>query len=284
MEFADISDHQAETNILAYGESGTDRILIKATEGSTYANPHYPIWNRLANEIGIEVGAYHWLSPYSDATAQARHFLRVIGNSNRASWVCLDVEQNGVTVDQVNRFCLEMAMNGWPRGVIYGGAFFLGPMGLQAVRVPDGWRQLHLAAYNSIPDDRVTLPAGWPRSSLVARQYTSSARQAGIPGPSDCNRVVREWLTSEGESVMAVADDQIGYVAGKVPGLNPSDFGHAFVELVRVARQLVNDIASVKRELTEVRALVDVLDTDETVTPEIDYAKLAAALIQALNK
>jgi hypothetical protein len=223
-EFADVAVYQRGLDLVAHAAAGYDRILMKASEGTTYVNPLFGVWWAAAGALGLARGAYHFAKPSRwDGAAEADHFhrtLTAVGGLGPRDWACLDVEEPGQerrAAAHAVGFCERAVELGHPTGTVYGGTYYLGPAGLAAARLPEGWRQLHLAAYSAVPDDRVTLPPGWAREQLVARQYTSDAGQPGVPGRSDANRVVREWL-DDGRSMEEdpVTEQEMQRIADKV--------------------------------------------------------------------
>lgn len=203
MDFADISSYQAGADLAAYARAGHDRILIKATEGVSYTNPHFDGWWRSASAAGLARGAYHFARPSrSSGAAEADAFARALGSAGGLGprdWVVLDVEdpdeRGPKAADHAAAFCRRMVELGYAGGVIYSGTWYLGPAGLTAVMLPPAWQWLHLADYRTaVPDSALPLPAGWAPGRLLARQYSETATHAGIPGKSDRNRVLREWL------------------------------------------------------------------------------------------
>lgn len=268
-EFADISSHQSGADLAAYAR-GHRRILLKATEGTSYTNPHFAAWWRLSARLGLARGAYHFARPSSgrgllpddadggsemgggyrayraagggddeDAVAgattedaptpravgvsawnagagEAARFasaLRAAGGLGPADWVCLDVEdpreRGPRAAAHAAAFCARMAELGFGRGVVYSYAPYVAGTGLTPSMLPPGWRRLHVANYGPTPDSRVPLPPGWGRELVVARQYSESARQAGIPGGSDANRVVREWLPAPASAAPEEDEDVV---------------------------------------------------------------------------
>lgn len=210
-EFADVSSHQAGTDLAAYARAGRRRVLLKATEGTTYTSPYFAAWWRLGGTLGLCRGGYHFARPStavalgrsmtSGAAAEAARFasaVRAVGGLTPYDWVCLDLEDPRETGPRAAThaavFCHRMAELGFPHGKIYSYTPYLTGIGLRPDMLPPGWRWLHIANYGPAADSRVPLPPGWGRELLAARQYSESAAQAGIPGRSDANRVVREWL------------------------------------------------------------------------------------------
>ncbi len=210
-DFADISSHQAGADLAAYARAGHDRILIKASQGTGYANPYFGGWWRSAGQAGLARGAYHYATPSTGSTGQAEadqfdRTLRAAGGLGPRDWLCLDVEDpdelGPAAADHAAAFCARMVQLGYAGGVIYSGTWYLGPVGLTAVMLPERWQWLHLADYRTaVPDSALPLPAGWSPGRLLARQYTDKADQPGIPGASDRNRVLREWLPSAARAI-----------------------------------------------------------------------------------
>ncbi len=202
-EFGDLSSYQAGADLTAYAAAGHDRVLLKATEGTGYTNPHFASWWRAAGQLGLARGAYHYAKPSAGTRPadEVRHFLAAVqaaGGLGPRDWLCLDVEDPAAKTPAGGRHATGLAAAlvaaGHPGGLIYTGTWWARPAGLTAAMLPPGWRRLHLADYGRTADDAVPLPPGWDRGQVAGRQYTSGARQAGIPGPSDRSRVLRDWL------------------------------------------------------------------------------------------
>lgn len=302
--FTDISSHQKGADLAAYAAAGHDRILLKATEGAGYVNPHFAAWWRLAGELGMARGAYHYARPSrSTGMAEADHFVRTIlavGFRPR-DWVCLDVEDPDATgrraAAHAVEFCARMVERGFTDGVIYSGTWYLQPSGLTAAMLPVGWRRLHIAAYNAIPDDRVPLPPGWGREQVAARQYTSAASQPGIPGGSDASRVVHEWLTTTALPILPKEDvvteqDKID-IANRVldalraqvfdvqPPIRQSNAG----QVIGAAYNKIGDLQSRMERLEKWLVTLTARDAEETemTPPTLDDARRAVALATAAD-
>jgi GH25 family lysozyme M1 (1,4-beta-N-acetylmuramidase) len=236
-EFADISSYQQGADIAAYAAGGFRRILLKATEGTTYTNPYFDSWWRKAGAHGLSRGAYHFALPSkSGGAAEADHFVnkvRAAGGLGPRDWVCLDTEdpkeRGGAAAEHAARFCERMVALGFGFGVVYSGTWYLEPAGIRAAKLPEGWRQLHIANYSRVPDTAVPLPNGWSPEHVVARQYTDKAHLPGIPGGVDANRVVREWLKEDvvTPEQMKELKDAVGAVPGKVSALFTTEFRRA---------------------------------------------------------
>lgn len=205
--FADISSWQGAVSIEAYTASGPDRLMIKATQGTSYVNPYFAAQWHSAGAYGLRRGVYHYATPsrstgFNEAAFFVATLQRIGGFDPARDWVCLDVEDTGLGPStewwraraHAVEFCTAMAQYGYPRGAIYSGRWYLEPARLQASYLPEEWRHLHISLYDSTPDDQVVLPPGWSRQMVVARQFTSTGSHRGITGDVDSNRVVNEWL------------------------------------------------------------------------------------------
>lgn len=247
--FPDLSNYQAGSNVAAIlAALGSDRALYKATEGTTYKASTFPAFVAATTLLGKKVGGYHFARPSAhagqDEAAWHAAYLRVNGfnpGNRDTHWSCYDFEdpaldQSVLANKSVARahainFTGAMVALGWTTGVVYGSYPYFNWCGLTAAMLPTGWRNLHIANYGQVSDSLVTLPNGWSRSQVVARQYTSSANEPGGTTPLDVSHFVREWLGNNGgDSPMAgEADAAIIALNGAIAGVNPSDFVHQFI-------------------------------------------------------
>jgi hypothetical protein len=74
----DLSNHNKVKN---WSEIEADFIILKATEGSTFTDKQFASYRAKAIELGIPVGAYHFMTTSSSADKQFKHFSRVVGDS-----------------------------------------------------------------------------------------------------------------------------------------------------------------------------------------------------------
>lgn len=204
--FADISSNQPGADLRAYA-AGHDRILLKATEGATYTNPYFAAWWVLAGVLGLARGAYHFARPSASAgDVEADRFadlLVSVGGFGTRDWVVLDTEDDrsgGLERAPIHAaaFTGRLVARGYPTGLVYSYRPYLVGSRLTAALLPPGWRRLHLADYSAGTDASLTVPTGWTRAQIVARQYTDAASTPGIPGGSDYSRVLTEWLPTSG--------------------------------------------------------------------------------------
>lgn len=85
----DVASYQPET----YSTSGLDFVFVKATEGTTYINPHMARQAATARTAGLVLGFYHFLHP-GNIKAQATHFVTQCGSLPGDLLVC-DWETTG---------------------------------------------------------------------------------------------------------------------------------------------------------------------------------------------
>ena len=74
----DLSHHNTVTN---WELVEADFIFLKATEGSTFTDSKYISYRDKAQQHGIAVGAYHFMTTSSSAKRQFQNFYRVVGDN-----------------------------------------------------------------------------------------------------------------------------------------------------------------------------------------------------------
>lgn len=224
--FADISHYQNPVDLAAYKAAGYDRLMLKATGGATdgtlrFKDDTYAPRALLAKQLGIKRIPYHFARNNNPGAAEADWFIENITAAaagpfdHNVDEPNYDQEDNrpGMTAlarQRTIEFTNRMVERGYDEGTIYSGVWYLNPAGILPTDVPEGWRQLHLSDYTpGQPDGSIELPNGWPRSLVVARQYTDA--QTGIPGlPStDADRVLHEWIEVDDDMAGPFTDDQL---------------------------------------------------------------------------
>ncbi|NLU67440.1 lysozyme [Streptomyces sp. HNM0574] len=99
----DVSSHQGDVNWRKAKANGAKFVYVKATEGTSYRNPHFAQQFNGSRRAGILHGAYHFAHPASSSgKAQARYFVRNGGQWQRDGWTlppALDLEAG------TNGFC-----------------------------------------------------------------------------------------------------------------------------------------------------------------------------------
>ncbi|MEX5712263.1 GH25 family lysozyme [Parafrankia sp. FMc6] len=305
-DFADIaSPYQDGADLAVYAAAGHDRIVIKASEGTGYRNPRFATWWAAAGRAGLARGAYHYARPSRSAgAAEADYFVSVIqaaGGLGPRDWVWLDTEdpdeRGPKAADHAAAFATRMVQLGYTGGVIYSYAPYLAGIGLTAAMLPERWRWLHVAHYNAaVADERVPLPLGWVRDQVLGRQYTDKAAQAGIPGASDRNRVLREWLPSAaraieeddvrpsewtpedrravGQAVLDLLWAQMGDVG---PTIKQGDVGDVVGQTYNKAGDLQSKVGALGEDTAAIRsALALILGPDHPATAALSSAPQAA--------
>ncbi len=181
--------------------------FIKATEGSYYANPYYPLDAAAAKAAGLLVAAYHFAIPNdSSGTLQADFALNMAGTTPDGGTLplILDIEYDPyVSLDHTNE-CYglsQAAMVSW-----------IGSFTSEVLRrtgeppviyTTAGWWSACTGGSTAFARDRLwiadyapagpSLPAGWPNWAYW--QYTSSGTVPGIPGKVDLSYFNAAYLT-----------------------------------------------------------------------------------------
>lgn len=150
----------------AVAAAGFTTAFVKATQGTTYANPWFEIDMLAAGAAGLDVLAYHYAA-WTTPAAEARYFQGRAG----AFAAVLDGE-SGTATDWINRFFATLGRVG-ARGLYYGGA-----AALLAMR-PAPAVQLWVADWTATPPSTL-------RAACV--QFTSHAAVPGVPTLADESR------------------------------------------------------------------------------------------------
>ena len=92
----DVSSHQGEINWEKVTANDDIRFAyIKATEGETYQSPHYVDNVTQAQDNGLLVGSYHYLSTTSPIRQQYANFVRALSSVPQDLIPMIDVEDRG---------------------------------------------------------------------------------------------------------------------------------------------------------------------------------------------
>jgi GH25 family lysozyme M1 (1,4-beta-N-acetylmuramidase) len=191
---ADISHYQDDAGAIDWDALAASSwwCATKATQGVSYVDPtfHEHRVQMSARQFKIRL-FYHWLDPNSSPTAQAMHFLMVVGKLAAGEGVMLDVEQAGVTAAMVTEWCAMVEKATGRPVVIYTGAFVAGGSIWQSTDVRTSIfgtpRAMHLAAYTS--EARALALRGVAAYPWSGWQYSSNGPVAGIAGRCDMNRI-----------------------------------------------------------------------------------------------
>lgn len=90
----DVSSHNGLMNLDAAAADGIDFIFIKASEGDTFRDNNFRINYDKASHAGLKIGAYHYFRFDVGGVAQAKNFIKAIGNRQLDLGVAIDVEES----------------------------------------------------------------------------------------------------------------------------------------------------------------------------------------------
>ena len=198
----DASHWQGTINWTQVAGAGKTFVFLKATEGSTYADPTYVGNHSGARAAGIKVGAYHFARPDAtpgDAVAEARWFLSKVSFASDDLRPVLDIEVNGglsVAALQgwVRDWLDEVYVQTGRRATIYTSAsFWSSSMGNTQSIALAGYTTLWIANWGvSSP----SVPANnWAGYGWSFWQYSSTGSVSGINGNVDLDRAKGTDLT-----------------------------------------------------------------------------------------
>lgn len=189
MNGIDISSYQATLNLAAITY---DFVLVKATEGLGYVNPHCDAQFQAARALGKKVGVYHYADG-NDAIAEARFFVENCRGYIREAIFMLDWEGTGVEyTDWALRFLQEVERLIGYKPVIYMSEYVINSYNWSAVVAGD--YGLVAAKYSDyeIDNNYDMSHAGeapdvkwWP--FYLMWQWTSKGHLNGYAGDLDCD-------------------------------------------------------------------------------------------------
>ncbi|WNZ12599.1 lysozyme [Streptomyces sp. 11x1] len=115
----DVSSHQKTVDWSSAKSKGARFVYVKATESTTYRNPHFAQQYNGSREAGLIRGAYHFALPHrSSGKTQARHFAGNGGGWRADGWTlppALDIEYNPYDRKRKRYGLSDDAMVGWIR-------------------------------------------------------------------------------------------------------------------------------------------------------------------------
>lgn len=91
LQIIDVSSHQTVEAVLT---PGTQAVIVKATEGTSYVNPKCDAQYQLAKKHGMLLGVYHYASG-GDPIAEANYFYKNVKGYVHEAILCLDWEAAG---------------------------------------------------------------------------------------------------------------------------------------------------------------------------------------------
>lgn len=185
----DISSYQHPPDRLGWTEAkaaGWSFVLVKATEGATYANPYFRRDVADARAAGLAVGAYHWVSPRTDADAQVANAVEALAPvlTGGDLPVALDFEQSGATHAQLDAIRAGLRAQGWRTMTYTYPSFWTanGEPGCPRCAADPLW-------FASYSDREPAPPKPW--SQVAIWQYAGTSETVpGLPGANDANRAL----------------------------------------------------------------------------------------------
>lgn len=227
---------------------------------------------------------YHFDRAATGGAAQFDDFLNAIKGAGgpRAfplDLLCLDSEDTqspGLAATSARAFTNRAASLGY-QGCVYTGNWFANPHGITAALVHPSWQRLWLSDYNpDHADETMPLPAGWDRTQVIARQFTSGATVPGISGRADYSRVLNDWLTKDENVAITDAEfDKIATLTWTKVAQGLTDPAHP---------KLVVDHTDLDRDVATLKAQVAALAARPVVAGAVDLDVLAAKLADLLAK
>lgn len=219
----DLSHHNQVPNWAALKAGGIAGVILKASEGTSFADPVFPAWRAAAHAAGLAVGMYGF-ADLGSAAAEAAWFAKVVGGLQPGEFVGLDEEVTKAGVDPVvwaAQWIDALHGLGIPVRLLYINKSFLAAHDWTPI-VQRGV-QLWLADYDGSPT--ATAPSG-PWRQVELKQFTSAGTVPGETGTVDVDAL---WgaLTdlTGGTNIMATLDAQdivniANAVWGGAPGAN----------------------------------------------------------------
>lgn len=192
LRIVDLSNNNAgPIDFGAMKRAGTFGVWLKVTEGRHFVDATYRDRARAARAVGLRVGGYHFAHPLAGTEQEeARYFVAHLGDVGRKDLrPVLDLEANDAKLGPATlhawatAFLVHVRELTKVRALTYSNPAFI---------LSQGWSHdfgvgagLWLADYG--PDDGNThpphVPHPWRR--IVAHQYTSRGRVAGVTGAVD---------------------------------------------------------------------------------------------------
>lgn len=221
------------TLVAAGAKPKVDGVYLKATEGASGSGSSVASFPRNAKAVvaaDLPLGCYHFLSPFSDALAQAQHFAAVVEGCGHTLPPMVDVERSAGASGQFPTLAtlvaflaaLEDALNVVP--LIYTAGWVAGPMKM-ASRVELKDYPLWVAAYQSHDPSPFPPWGAWgdDGGNVLGWQYTGSGHVQGVGGAVDLSRfkALPSWTRAKTEPPPATLPT--GSPAPTVPVDPPDD-------------------------------------------------------------
>lgn len=162
-----------------------DGVICKATEGVSYKDKTF-VW-KITNlkDNNIKVGAYHYLTSYTNPSEQAKHFYEVIKPFLPLDIVpVLDIEQNGINEEMVLEFIGKFKAISGMDLLLYSYKYFIEEVFSIDFRKKFNW---WIASYT----DNKPYVEG---CNMIAWQYSDILKLGGVFGNVDVSELYSEDL------------------------------------------------------------------------------------------
>lgn len=189
----DLSHHNGAVNFDDVKRAGASFVILKATQGTRFADPNYKFNLMRAQRAGLIVGSYHYLSYEHPPRAQANFYANTVGDAG-GIFPIVDIENDdddpetgkqysaGYMSKMAADFIDEIHSLTGKYPTIYTYVSFwrdtLHNPTLYAANCP-----LWIADYSQ---RKPRLVGGWKWHTF--HQYTSTGHLLGVPGSVDLNR------------------------------------------------------------------------------------------------
>ena len=186
VEGIDVSHYQGAIDWPAVEGAGIRFAYIKATQGTKWVDPRFAEnWSGVA-KTDIRRGAYHFLEPDVDGTAQAKHFLKTVELEEGDLLPVVDVETKGPNLlVNLEKFLAEVKRQTKLDAMIYVAPAFWNDH-LENAREEPWPNPLWIAEYG------VSTPkAAGSLGPWLVWQYEQDGKVPGINGPVDRDRARR---------------------------------------------------------------------------------------------
>ncbi len=185
----DISNWQGGAQLQEAKNAGYEVAILKATEGATYLDPWFDNFYNQAKACGMKVGAYHFMSDFSDPADQAKFFWNKIKDKDLDVIPVLDVETNKKELgrssftDRVILFLETFEQLSGMECIVYSYTSFINSHLDSRV---NGYK-LWIAEYGRNDGSKQTPSDNSVWNNWDGFQYTSNGRISTFPGPVDLN-------------------------------------------------------------------------------------------------
>jgi len=180
--------HRSQPDFEALAKAGITAVIHKATEGATVQDPEYIPRKRIAKDLGLLWGSYHFVSGIS-VTDQLDNYLSHVKPENDEV-VCIDYERStsgpDMTLEQLERLVVLLKQQIGRSPLIYGGDLLRHALQLRSSPILAEcplWYARYANQPIGIP------PATW--STFTLWQYTNGAvgpEPHSTPGIGRCDR------------------------------------------------------------------------------------------------